>query len=93
MEKHIPTQGAQPLWTPAPGGVLPPRHVSGDGGRAAMAFDPMVVGTARFDSDEERRAALDKALERGLAGDVVEDFDFDRLLGELRREWEDAGLL
>lgn len=58
-----------------------------------MAFDPMVVGTARFDSDEERRAALDKALERGLAGDVVEDFDFDRLLGELRREWEDAGLL
>lgn len=58
-----------------------------------MAFDPMVVGTARFDSDEERRAALDKALERGLAGDVVEDFDFDRLLGELRKEWEDAGLL
>lgn len=50
-------------------------------------FDPMVVGTARFDSDEERAAALWKALEESLDDEVIEAFDHEAFVRELNERW------
>lgn len=50
-------------------------------------FDPMVIGAVRFDSDEERAAALWNALEESLDDEVIEDFDHEAFVRELNERW------